>query len=154
MSILWIFMSSSTSNTKAMENWSKEEFRARPSPPEFLTLPGFVSQIGERTAARLLTRFGVEVGLQTTPPLSSSRKWPRFFRLLDVFTHAEQWRHCQSASISLSSEELEAGTVTKAPTCTPRHDETVCGASLLSSSCTDIDPSCLADGQHVLMFLH
>lgn len=55
------------------------------------------------------------------PPDSSSshllpaRKWPRFSRLLDVFTYTAHWWHCQSTSIAHSSEERDAPTGTKAP---------------------------------------
>lgn len=55
------------------------------------------------------------------PPDSSSshllpaRKWPRFSRLLGVFTYTVHWWHCQSASIAHSSKETDARTVTKAP---------------------------------------
>lgn len=55
------------------------------------------------------------------PPDSSSshllpaRKWPRFSRLLGVFTYTVHWWHCQSARIAHSSRETDAWTVTKAP---------------------------------------
>lgn len=51
------------------------------------------------------------VCLQTTTPpphLIPVRKWPRFSRLLDVFTYTERWWHCQSESIALSCEEWGA----------------------------------------------
>lgn len=49
--------------------------------------------------------FVVCVCLQTIPHLIPARKWPRFSRLQNVFTYTQQWWHCQSESIALSSQE-------------------------------------------------